>query len=662
MPDWNVGPRPTRLHLRSFPWITGRKRLVFLAGAGISLRSPSNLPSGRRLLEEILRHVLRDVDRGLALDLANPERRNKRTRGDYLRFESVLEELTMLRIDPGLEVLRCFATATEPNRNHVFLHQVILAGHTVITTNFDTLIERSLLAHGHPFSQIVTTVDYRRAFRKTREHAVYKLHGSSLLLSPVSARWRDGTSTIKATLTAIGRSEIRPSIDPFKVRVLEQLLRSAEVIVVGYSGQDDLDVLPLLLAISRSASYTWVVHSSARSSYRMVDACFLHLMKRRRHPYYVNGDGDFLSSRHAFVHALGEEQGRCNEFRLVEVNTDAFIELLARRLRITLPMTPSGPSSSSHFELQGWPPGGIPSPAARHHLAARLFVSSNRLNEAAAALKRFGNAGRSSHRPDLIASAQLEMATLHFRRRQHGPAIRMYRRVLQTASDHQLRARASHQLALILMDRGHLQEAWRLLARNRGYFGVGRDHGRLGLTLQAMAMVRTRQGRLQDALNLYERAAVEAAKAGDVHALAGTYHQRAVLNRRMGLFREARLGFAQAIEVAKALGDEGGVALSQWGTAQVFIAEGNPRTAVALLRRSLSSFEHLLDSKNIAGILVTLAEAQYALGERSSARRMLASAKERARRLLLRNIEDEVTTLRKRWLTEGGTREAGRRS
>lgn len=156
--------------------IISDKQLTFLAGAGCSRNSPSNLPTGNQMMKIILKfschidylsNILELVDKGT------------------LRFESLIEIFQDL-LDKEVNCIKYYSICDKPNSLHYFLATMINRGHFVTTTNFDCLIEYALLHSSAPKDEIVpiiTKEDYNRCndpygLLNAGMKVIYKIHGS----------------------------------------------------------------------------------------------------------------------------------------------------------------------------------------------------------------------------------------------------------------------------------------------------------------------------------------------------------------------------------------------------------------------------------------------------------------------------------------------------
>jgi len=111
---------------------TPKRNYTFLVGAGISMDSPTNMPSARQIVRTLLEFCSppEEVENLLSLEM--------------LRFELVVEKIQDV-FDGELKFLDYLEYVTDPNLIHLFLSNAITRGNYVVTTNFDYLIEQGLL-------------------------------------------------------------------------------------------------------------------------------------------------------------------------------------------------------------------------------------------------------------------------------------------------------------------------------------------------------------------------------------------------------------------------------------------------------------------------------------------------------------------------------------
>lgn len=249
------------------------QRIAVLAGAGISLDAPSNLLDGWSFMFEALRRAApAGIDANLkrsSADLKKNENWKKswvlsildlpdapfRRPGEQLRFEVLMAELVQSGLDPTLRILDCLDACDKPNRNHYILARLIMLGHVVITTNFDRLIE---CAYGElagpetpPLRVACMDEEFDPAFAAdTARPTLWKIHGS------LSVDGRDTRKSVQATMMSILTTKMTVRKAAFFGRVLTEY----DLIVAGYSGWDDLDIIPTLANTPSARRLIWIDH------------------------------------------------------------------------------------------------------------------------------------------------------------------------------------------------------------------------------------------------------------------------------------------------------------------------------------------------------------------------------------------------------------------
>ncbi|MFX1536957.1 MAG: tetratricopeptide repeat protein, partial [Promethearchaeota archaeon] len=224
--------------------------ITFLVGAGISIDPPSGLLSAWKMMEDIVRFG------------GSPEAVEKIMSIENLRYEYLIE-LFRDYYDKELKLLKYFEEATQPNVIHRFLAQQIRKGQFVMTTNFDTLIERAV-GLDEPKLQIVITREDFENYSNPQANlaegllAVYKLHGSSTN-AKTGADTRDSVIT---TLDALGKHKEGEffTVETFKRPLFAKVGLERTLLVMGYSGGDDFDIIPTLRQMKGLKRVIWLMH------------------------------------------------------------------------------------------------------------------------------------------------------------------------------------------------------------------------------------------------------------------------------------------------------------------------------------------------------------------------------------------------------------------
>ncbi|MFX1570806.1 MAG: tetratricopeptide repeat protein [Promethearchaeota archaeon] len=230
------------------------QKYIFIAGAGCSINPPSNLPSSTKMMEEIIKFTCAESEIENISNLKG------------LRFETFLE-IIRNQFDHDLKILEYFEQCKKPNIIHFFLAEMINKGYVVITTNFDFLIEHALIQsnkdNDHIFS-VITEKDYKEfknifEYLNTGKKFLFKIHGS---LKDILNE-RNTKEYFVSLIKKIGsyKSEFDLFfVEPYKGVLLNKLLNDAILILLGYSGQNDFDILPILKKYHKLKRIIWVNH------------------------------------------------------------------------------------------------------------------------------------------------------------------------------------------------------------------------------------------------------------------------------------------------------------------------------------------------------------------------------------------------------------------
>lgn len=234
---------------------SNQRKLTFLVGAGCSIDPPSCLPSGREMIEALINYSCDESEIDEILKLKN------------LRFEQLIEIISN-RLDPHLKIIGYYGICDKPNLQHFFLAEMIKRGHFVMTTNFDYLIEYALLQMGVDKNDIVPVItqnDFERYnnpsdLLKQKKKTIYKLHGS---IKNIITN-QDTRNSLVATIQSLALNKDGFSIfdiQNFQKKAILNLVNDRTLVIIGYSGSDDFDIIPTLKKLENLRQLIWINHS-----------------------------------------------------------------------------------------------------------------------------------------------------------------------------------------------------------------------------------------------------------------------------------------------------------------------------------------------------------------------------------------------------------------
>lgn len=231
-----------------------------LAGAGISLNPPSSLPPAWPLMRSIIEALAPDDASREALLLAcDANRPGKLGEQHFLRMERLFE---LIYPDDALPAaIMEMSKASRCNSIHFSLALAAAAGTIILTTNFDCLIEKACTQLGLPCKVFINDEDYRdfENYRDRKTCLILKLHGSA-----------DVPASIQTTLRHIGKGKDDWHMSQTKGMVVRNILQTRSLIVMGYSGSDDYDIVPVLTQTPSEKGLLWVEHDAEKDTLNAV--------------------------------------------------------------------------------------------------------------------------------------------------------------------------------------------------------------------------------------------------------------------------------------------------------------------------------------------------------------------------------------------------------
>lgn len=231
------------------------RNLVFLAGAGCSFNEPSCVALASEVMYEILNFICPQSETDEIPNIL-----------EKLRFEQLIE-IFKRYLDNNLKVLDYYGKCNKPNIQHFFLAEMIKDGKCVLTTNFDSLIEQALLQYGLTKDHIIPVIKerdfkkYNNPYKlfKEKKYPIYKIHGSVKNI----IRGKNTKDSLIATISKLGSNKEGLNIfqlESFKLPLFENLLDNITLVVLGYSGGDDFDIIPTLKNLNKIKEIIWINH------------------------------------------------------------------------------------------------------------------------------------------------------------------------------------------------------------------------------------------------------------------------------------------------------------------------------------------------------------------------------------------------------------------
>ncbi|MHA1509786.1 MAG: tetratricopeptide repeat protein [Promethearchaeota archaeon] len=235
--------------------ISEDEKLTFLVGAGVSVESPSQLPTSSDVIKALINFSCSKSEIDKILKLQD------------LPFE-ILAGIILESLD-DVKFLDFYQESANPNLEHFVLAEMIKKGAFVITSNFDFLMEYALLQSDIPKKKIIPVItekDYERfsdpeKLYRSGKFPIYKIHGSPKNV----ITGEDTRKSFINTLRLIGLNQTKNNIiqlEPFKAQFLEKTSSERTLIVMGYSGKNDYDLISTLKIMDDLKNLIWINHLS----------------------------------------------------------------------------------------------------------------------------------------------------------------------------------------------------------------------------------------------------------------------------------------------------------------------------------------------------------------------------------------------------------------
>ncbi len=221
------------------------EKYAFLVCAGVSMYPPSSIPPIRDVAMVLLENCVPVDEIGAASSL------------EGMNLGSILKQFRSM-LDPEMKFAEYFNLPAVPNPVHAFLARAAKAGHTVITTNYDSLIERSMvLLHGQDAKEackvIITKGDYEACtdvVSLKNKTVLVKLAGS--LQNVIT-----GEKTIESLLPGPDNKGIG-GIEPHKRALLQSMTAGRYLVVLGHADSIDFPVMPILNEATGVKALVWI--------------------------------------------------------------------------------------------------------------------------------------------------------------------------------------------------------------------------------------------------------------------------------------------------------------------------------------------------------------------------------------------------------------------
>ncbi|MFX1534249.1 MAG: tetratricopeptide repeat protein [Promethearchaeota archaeon] len=586
---WSWSSAPSHINLETL--FRPQHKFSFLAGSGISLDPPSCLPSGYHFTKALLETLIPSEEHSNVLKLMDPERPGMRDPGDFLRFEQLMEYLQRW-YDPELRVLDGYATCKTPNLNHQFLAQMLTRGHTIFTTNFDSLIEYAFL-EAQVLKQEVFPVIHRQDWElaeKKENYPVYKLHGSLIDVR----NNQDSRTSLQATLSQIAQEKSDVfQLEPWKQKILHTSLQANDVVVLGYSGLDDFDVFPTLWTIPSPKRILWIVHDSNRS----LSQAKIEIIQVKD-----SSPSSKLDRVARNLLAFAQYQTRkANQLFRITVNTRELLKWLWERYIGQTPTISSTPCPKEELAI---PTHLRLSEERQWFLTGQIYMDRNLPSQSLKVYQTALKAAQATGNTRIQAACLNDLGMLVKAQGQMEEALDYYQQALTLDEEQdnlQGKSIRLTNIGQILYERGRVKEA---LDYHQQALAIDEQLGNLRGKADGMnniGLIFYNQGQVKEALDYFQRSLTIVEQLGDLKGKSNRLNNIGQLLLIQGQVKEALNYYQEALRIDEQIGDLRSKATHLNNIGQLFYGKGQLSEALKYYQQALTIDEQLgdLDGKAI---------------------------------------------------------------
>ncbi len=597
--------KPSNLKIKDL--FTDDAKLTFLVGAGCSVDAPSCLPAGRDMMEAIIKYSCAESEIEKILKLKE------------LRFEALVE-IIRDRLDPELKLIDYYGICDTPNLQHFFLAEMMKKGHFVMTTNFDFLIEYALEQSGVPKNEIVPVITkqdfetYSTPNELVNEgkKLIYKIHGSTKnIITKENTR-----DSLIATIKAFGSGKEGENVfqvEPFKRPLFENISSNRTLVVIGYSGSDDFDIVPTLMVLKKLKNIIWI--------------------------NYIQDDGGREKIYEINEAALGkpEQSDKVNQI-LADIyrmhNAEHVYRVDANTTRLLGKIIDSTPKLHSiNFSISPitWLKNNVapPDDFDKYYIPNQIYDDFDMIEDALNCSKINLNIAEKEGNRTWKAISLNNIGWLLQKKGQLDDALKYYNGSL--AIDEQLgniqgKATTLNNIGMLLEDKGQLEDA---LKYYNEALAIAEQLGNIqdkAIILNSIGKLLQGKGQLEDALKYYNEALAIAEQLGDLWGKAAILNNIGSLLKGRGELDEALRYYKEALAIDEQLGDLRGKAIDLSNIGSLLKGKGELDEALRYYKEALAIEEQLGDLRGKATDLNNIGSLLYGKGELDEALRYYKEA------------------------------------
>ena len=229
---------------------TDPKDIVFLCGAGISIDSPTYIPTVNNFILESLKECSASQE--------IIEKIKEMFHFVNYRFEALVHSINKM-CDKDLKLSQLFSSKSF-NKVHFFLSKMLENGSCILTTNFDNCIENAIAFNNDEYllkkRYVYEGFDLSKSITDF-SNCLIKIHGSQPLNNSQNTE-------LVISIAALAKTSNAFSNFPYWKQSLLNMLKDKTVVVLGYSCSDDFDIYPIL-KLSQLKKIIWLNYNENHS-------------------------------------------------------------------------------------------------------------------------------------------------------------------------------------------------------------------------------------------------------------------------------------------------------------------------------------------------------------------------------------------------------------
>ena len=534
-------------------------KLAIFCGSGISMNSPSHLPSGKVLRKAIANQIinLNSINSEIKTSIETGIVQKEGMEIVFYPFEVFIQ--TIDQNAPFIQTLIKIFKKGKPNKNHIFLAELMKKRYVkhIMTTNFDTKIEDALKAN----NQWKKNIDFKIFFIETNFESIdlskielpviFKIHGTI-----------EDEESIRTTLNDISSSFFVKS----RTNVIRHFFLSAEhdILIIGYSLSDEFDINPIL-----RESYT------KNKIYQIK-----HLSDPKELPKILPLE-DPLNSFNGSI---------------IKCNTNNIIEFLWKKL-IEKKWKEQENNEDWKNILHEW--------SQKLSLPQKIFINAwifLDLQEYLLAEKYFNQClkiQKKTKDKDKIAIILHQLGGIELIKGNLNKSESFLNQSIDHATELSRIATSRHLLAIIQQKKGNFDKAKKIFEQNIKTFSELDDPPNIARSYHELANTLFQMKDYQWAEEFYNHSLKIKNIVGDLEGSARTLHMLAIIQLYKGKTHDAQILFQKNVETYKKLGKPLGIAISFYQLAIIHHLKKKYEEAEKLCKQCLYIFEKLGDEQNI---------------------------------------------------------------